>query len=423
MEALLEVLKKSKASEFLIRRTNTVSQEAFFIGQKLDMGRAKDVTHTMVTVYVDSEDKKFRGSATKEIHPGSSVEQMEKEINEAIFAASFVKNPWFPLVENQTGSDNGIDVDLTEQLVKITKAMQNVSARANEKVNSYEIFVNKHTKRILNSKGVDVTMSNFDCEIEVVINAEKDGHEIELLKDMKFENKNAEEITKEVESLLKSGQDRLQAVPTKQNEHATVLLTGDDVKTFFEYFTNHANVSYQYMGYAKVKQGEKFTGDEADDLSLVALPILEGSTKNATHDNDGKLVKECTLYENGVCKSYWGTTQHAYYLGAEDVTNVNNVVVSGGSMSYEDMKKQPHLEITDFSAFLMDAISGNFGGEIRLAYESDGASVRPVVGGSLSANYERVLKNMKFSQETRQLNNWVVPKAVMLTDVIVAGEA
>ena len=128
MEALLEVLKKSKASEFLIRRTNTVSQEAFFIGQKLDMGRAKDVTHTMVTVYVDSEDKKFRGSATKEIHPGSSVEQMEKEINEAIFAASFVKNPWFPLVENHTGSDNGIDVDLTEQLVKITKDGKSVNA-------------------------------------------------------------------------------------------------------------------------------------------------------------------------------------------------------------------------------------------------------------------------------------------------------
>ena len=57
MNELISILKESKASDFIIRQTNTVSQEAFFIGQKLDMGRAKDVTHTMVTVYVDSEDK------------------------------------------------------------------------------------------------------------------------------------------------------------------------------------------------------------------------------------------------------------------------------------------------------------------------------------------------------------------------------
>lgn len=77
MKELIEILKESKASDFIIRQVNTVSQEAFFIGKKLDMGRAKDVTHTMVTVYVDSEDKKFRGSAMKEIHPTSTKEEMK----------------------------------------------------------------------------------------------------------------------------------------------------------------------------------------------------------------------------------------------------------------------------------------------------------------------------------------------------------
>ena len=59
MNGLIGILKESKADDFIIRQTNTVSQEVFFIGQKLDMGRAKDVTHTVVTVYVDSEDKQF----------------------------------------------------------------------------------------------------------------------------------------------------------------------------------------------------------------------------------------------------------------------------------------------------------------------------------------------------------------------------
>lgn len=422
MNELIAILKESKASDFLIRRTNTISQEVFFIGQKLDMGRAKDVTYTMVTVYADSEDKRFRGSATKLIHPTNTPEEIKKEIDAAIFAASFVKNPWYPVVEDQTCEDAGIDVDLTAELVKITKAMQAVKTLENEGVNSYEIFANKKQTRIVNSKGVDVTMTNFECELEVVINTSREGHEVELIKDFKFANKPAEDITKDVEKMFESGRARLEAVPTKQNEHATVLLTGDDVPKFFGYFTSNANASMQYMGVGKAKIDEKMTGDEADSLTIVGRPVLEGSTKNMPYDTDGNPVKEITIFEEGVCKSFWGSVQHAHYLKMEDVSSKNNTIVSGGSMSLAEMKKVPHVEITDFSAFLKDDVSGNFGGEIRLGYESDGTNQYSIVGGSLSANYANVVKNMKFSKETRQINEWIVPCAVMLTDVVLAGE-
>ena len=48
MNELYDVLKTSKASDFLIREEQTESREAFFIGQKLDMSRAKKVTHTFL---------------------------------------------------------------------------------------------------------------------------------------------------------------------------------------------------------------------------------------------------------------------------------------------------------------------------------------------------------------------------------------
>ena len=82
----------------------------------------------------------------------------------------------------------------------------------------------------------------------------------------------------------------------------------------------------------------------------------------------------------------------------------------------------PHIEITDFSAFDMDAVSGTCGGEIRLAYESNGTTSHPTTSGSLSARYDDVLKNLTFSKETQQINNRVVPCAVLLRDVTVAGE-
>ncbi len=427
MKEIFEILIASKASDFLICQTNTISQEVFFVGQKLDMGRVKNVTHNMVTVYVDSEDKKFRGSATKEIHPTSAREEIKKEIEKAIFAASFVKNPWYPMVEEQTAKEQtakeqGLEADLSEELIKLIKAMQNVKIRENEKLNSYEIFVNKKQTHIRNSKGVDVSFSDFECEIEAVINTSKDGHEIELIKIFHFAEKDADEITKEVEAMFESGHARLKAAPTSQNEHAAVLLTGDDLPQFFAYFNAHTNASNQYMRVAKAKIGEKMTGEEADDLTIIAKPILEGSTRNKPFDSDGNPVREITLFENGVCKSFWGSTQHAHYINLENPTSVNNLVISGGSMTLEEMKKIPHVEITDFSAFLMDPVSGNFGGEIRLAFECDGEKVQPVSGGSLSANFSNVLKNIKFSKETKQLNHCIVPCAVLVTDVVIAGE-
>ena len=75
----------------------------------------------MVNVYVDSEDKKYRGNASIEIHPTSSKEEIKAQLDKALLAASFVKNPWYPVVEEQKHIGEEIEVDLTKELIKITK--------------------------------------------------------------------------------------------------------------------------------------------------------------------------------------------------------------------------------------------------------------------------------------------------------------
>ena len=222
--------------------------------------------------------------------------------------------------------------------------------------------------------------------------------------------------------MFHTGRQRLNAVPTRQNEHADVLLSGDAVGRFFQYFAMHTNASYQYMGVAKAKIGESITGADADPLNIRLVPTLDGSAKNAPYDETGMPVAERVLFENGICRSYWGSLQHAHYIGMKDTTSMNNMVVEGGSKTLDELRSMPHIEITDFSAFDMDAVSGTCGSEIRLAYESDGTTSHPTTSGSLSARYDDVLKNLTFSKETQQINNRVVPCAVLLRDVTVAGE-
>lgn len=419
---LVELLKNSQADDYLIRTTTTTSSEAFFIGQKLDMNRSKEVTHTMLTVYMDSEDGKFRGSASKEIHPSMNEQEMKESIDSLIYAASFVKNPMFPLVKDVEDEVSYEPIDIHAQLVKLTKAMQAVKAKENEKVNSYEIFVNQQKKTIINSQGVHVSYGAVECEIEVVINVNEDGHEIELLKDMKFADKPAEEITQEVEDLFANGHDRLKAKPTKANQDMTVLLTGDDVPQFFDYFLAHTNAQYVFMGMSQAKLGEKITGEEADELTIKGVANLEGSNKNMPYDGNGLPVHDVTLFEKGICKSYYGILQHASYINLENPTAINNFTVDAGSVSLEDMKKKPYLEIKDFSAFVLDPVAGNFGGEIRLGYYFDGEKTVPVTGGSLSANFSEVLKSVRLSKETRQMNNCIVPCAIQLKHTSVSGE-
>ena len=305
--------------------------------------------------------------------------------------------------------------------VRIIKTLQAVRTKADEKVNSYEIFVNRKKTHIRNSKGVDVSFSSGDDETELVINVKKDGHEIELLREITFSGENVDRITEEAGKLFVSGHDRLDAKPTTQQEHGAVLLTGDDVVTFFRYFTAHTNASNQYMGVAKARIGEKMTGEEADPLTIRLIPAMEGSTRKEPYDSDGNPVTECLLFEDGICRNFWGSTQHAYYMKMENTTSMNNAIVSGGTMTEAELRKIPHLEITEFSCFDMDPVSGTFGGEIRLGYESDGKTRQAVTSGSLSGNYGKVLKNMKFSKETRQINNFIVPCAVLLEDVSIAG--
>ena len=132
-------------------------------------------------------------------------------------------------------------------------------------------------------------------------------------------------------------------------------------------------------------------------------------------------MKDLTLLKEGELKAIHGNARFAYYLGVEPTGIYSAVKLDNGTKAFEEMKKEPYLYVVSFSDFSMDSLSGYFGGEIRLGYESDGKTRQAVTSGSLSGNYGKVLKNMKFSKETRQINNFIVPCAVLLEDVSIAG--
>lgn len=100
---------------------------------------------------------------------------------------------------------------------------------------------------------------------------------------------------------------------------------------------------------------------------------------------------------------------------------VYNFTVSGGKESEAEIRTGDYLEVMDFSDFSVDEITGDIAGEIRLAYLHQDGKVIPVSGGSVSGSMADLVRTMRFSKETRQYNNHLIPSVTRLKDVTITG--
>ena len=422
---IINVLNEAQVSDYRIMEVKKVSHQAFFVRQFLDQHRISDTVHTTLDVYMDTEEngQKFRGKASKEIYQNESEEEIRKDVEQLKYNASLAKNPFYQLVKDEKYQEEEKDYDLIALLNDVVQGVQNVRDTDSEKINSYEVFVNGYYYHIVNSQGTDVAFNSMNEEVEVIINSVDDGHEIELYHDSTFAGKPVTEITDDILKVFRYAKDRTRAQATKKMMNARVLLSGDFNADFYDYFLDRANSAEVFYGESQVQLGDDCQhNSEGDKITLRLVSQLPHSSRNMPYSKDGNKALDLTIVENGVYRNYWGDQITGYYLGLEKITDANNFIVEAGSKTVEEMKKEPYLEVIEFSDFGMDSITGNFGGEIRLGYYYDGEKVVPVTGGSITCNMDKALKHIYLSQETRQYDNCVVPCTIELFDVNVAGE-
>ena len=424
MKRLVEILNKSNLADYQIVQKETVSHQAFFIKQQLDQHRISSVTHTKLTIYVDSQDKSKRGSATKEIYPNETDEEIRKDIESMKFDASLAMNKYYPLVEDQHYFEEKEDFDLVKSLENVVKAVQSIEDTETEKINSYEIFVDEERYHIYNSKDVDVTFNKTSEMVEIVINSLSKEHEVEVYHMIEAgADQTSEAIRQEILEVFKKASDRSKAVPAKKMSKAHVLISGSDLKEFFDYFRAKINAQMIYGGMSQNKVGDVIQkGDDCDKITLKAVKEMNYSNTNLPYSLEGVKASNFTILDNGKYVNNVGSARFAYYLGLNDVKYASNFTVESGSKSIEEMKKDPYLEIAQFSSFQVDTVTGDFGGEFRLAYYYDGNSVTPVTAGSVTINMNDVLDHIYLSKESKQYNDCIIPVAIELFDIEVAGQ-
>lgn len=424
------VLKECNISQYKIIETGTTSCEMFFIKKALDLSRGKEVTHYTVTVYKDFVDngKKYKGSSQVNIHPTMNREEIKSAILNAALACNFIKNEYYEInvknIKKQYNCNSNFkEKEMCQWMSDLTKALYKGDTKEKGWINSSEIFLNNTYTRIITCNGVDEYYEGFDGMIEFITNW-KEKEEVELYKSLKFSDYDEGLISNATEEMLYLSKQRAMADTTVTSGNYDVIFNGSSVKTLLSYYYEKAKAEAIYNGTSDLKIGQNIQGESVtgDKLSIMLEPELKGSTLSYPCDSDGVELKKTCLYENGILNNYIGDIRHSYYLGVEPTGNIMNYVVSAGSHNYNDMKNGKYVELTTFSDFQIDSITGDFGGEIRLGWYHDGSTIIPITGGSVSGNIKDFHNNMIFSKEVQQINNFKGPKALKMFKVSIAGK-
>ena len=423
LDTIVKLLNEAGVTAWEIRDVKTRGWEFYFIRHALDQNRVRDVEHITVQVYQLIEDGAWLGTASCELAPTAQEAELRTQIADLAYRATLVKNKPYSLrapEEAEAAAQAPIDVDAIA--ADFIRTVREIPETAGEDINSYEIFVSAKTRRILNSAGVDVTESYPDSMLEVVVNARREGHEIELYRNYTSGSCDTEGLRRDLLRTMRYGRDRLAAHPTPALGTADVLFTTSDAVSLYRYFADRLNASMVYRKLSDWRLGEPVAPDfRGDRPTLAALRELPNSSRNRRYDAEGAPIRDTVLLENGVARSYLGTRMFASYLGLEHAFIPTNFAASGGTHTEEELRAGKYLEVVEFSDFQVDSATGDLFGEIRLAYWHDGETVTPVTGGSLSGSMLKLAEEMYLSRESTQYDCWRIPAATLVRGVTVTG--
>ncbi len=431
MNNIIQILKNhTNVDEWRMNNTRIHSTELFFIKDKLQMNRAKDVEHIGLTIYKNFEvdEKKYKGSSTIKINPTDNDNDISEKINQAVLAASFVKNEYYTLPKPSKHKSPKLESkfqqgDVIETITEIVKELYQEEKNSSAFVNSTEFFIDKRMNRIINSNGIDVSFESYYGMLEMITEENGETEAIELFDIVYFSDFDRNFIKETIKEQLKYTSLRAKAIPLPNIKDIPVVIRGKSMNEFWDYYLSQSDAGQKYQHLHENNIGDNIQGEDVigDKVSITLKPMIPNSANNRYFDEDGVFLKDTPILEQGIIKNLIAWNRFAYYYDLPTTGHLRNIDVSAGKLTETELRKAPYLEVISFSAFQMDAMTGYFGGEFRLAIYHDGKNNIPVTLGTVSANIKEAQKEMYLSKERVQSNNIMAPKIIKFNKMTIAG--
>ena len=395
--------------------------ELFFVKKQLDTRRSKDVRKYEVTVFRDMEDgeKPARGFTSVTLIASMDNAQIDEELKGAYYAAQFAANPCFDLPDPVQAPPVKKTGELAEEPLarsagKMVKALFAPDVHEDAFLNSAELFVTRSSHRILSSEGTDVSYTDASVKGEFVVQC-KEPEDVEMHNIYEYDELDGDALSAKVAEALAFVRDRARAQKILKSGKYDLVLSGNQAATVLSYYVQRSAASAVYARYSTWKVGEDVQGETSGERLNLTLRATD------PYSDEGIPMADLPLLEGGTLNAYHGPNRFCRYLGVRPTGYFRKFSCANGTVPFEELKKGPCLWAVTFSDFQMNAMSGHFGGEIRLAYLIEDGKATPVTGGSVNGSILEAQKDLTFSTQRYQTARYDGPYAVRLKGVSVAG--
>ena len=424
LDRIYQALKDCGIDLWRINDTTEETAELFFVKKELDTRRIKDVRKFVVTVFRDvpqqGQDKPLRGFTSVTLLSSMSYGEMCEELKSAYFAAQFAANPFFELPDpvkapHKDKQGELCQAPLADSAGKIAHAIFSADKHPDAFINSAEVFVVRTKTHILSSEGTDLSYTDARVNGEFVVQC-REPEDVEIHNAYSYDELDTQALSKKVEEALTFVRDRAKAQRVLKSGKYNVVLSAESVSTVLSYYNTRSSASLIYPGYSTWKVGDHVQGDNISgaklDLDLVATE---------PYSEEGIPMDQLPLLRGGQLKAIHGSNRFCRYLGIKPTGMYRKLKCENAGVPFEELKKEPCLWAVTFSDFQMDAMSGHFGGEIRLGYLIEDGKATPVTGGSINGSLFDVESSLCFSNERYESARYSGPYGLRISGVNVAG--
>lgn len=419
IKQLIKTLNESPLiTEWIINETETHASQAFYVMQKLETTRIVNTIEYQITVYKQFSEGgvSYTGSSSFALSHKLTKKELEDKIEEAAFAATFIKNKQYNLVvgeRKRSWTQTPFELAPFELLDQIASTFFSVS-KPNIRFNALELFHTTTINHIVSARGIDYKKTLHKVNVEAIPSYDGSTHKVELYKYYTYNTIDFELIKEDAINALKDVTVRYQAKAIKEVTKVDVLLKDEDLKNLFENLIEDYSYDSIYRQNTDKVIGDAIQKDVSGDYLNIGL---KPASKADAFDKDGVLLSPIKVIEKGILTNYYGVNQYAQYLGIKPSGSLKTIFVPKGKSSYEQLTKKPHLEIIALSGIQIDMYSGYIGGEVRLAIYFDGRFHHPVSGFSFSGNIEKSLSSLSLSKETIEIEGYEGPKYIKLKEM------
>ena len=421
MKTIIAALQANpRVSDYKLNLSKKESYESFYVKGKLETVRCTDTCDKVVTVYVDHDG--FKGDSQFYVYPSTTEEELKELIEKAVEKAALLNNKMYTLPEKETGEfeveSNFSAYTQAELAGRIAHCVFAANTVENADLNSVEVFVNRHTDTVCNSRGIQKTQVRYDAMVEAIPTYNGETESVELYQQYNFSTFDEKTVTQEIAEKLQEVKARASAVKPEFSLNCKVILNKQELGELFGTLCRELNYATVYAQSGVFHKGDDVqAAPTGDRITITMAGSLPGNIRSAHFDGDGMTLRDTVIVEEGKAVAYYGANRFGQYLEEVPTGNLRCIRVAPGSACEKCLSEGPYLEVLSMSGLQVDTFTDYIGGEIRLAYYFDGRKITPVTGISITGSLKQVLASLRLSTEIAVDDGYTGPAKAILQDM------